>query len=672
MSEILLVEIDFNKKTWYLSEEGFIGDNYYAPYLASTPEIELGQIKGGYINIRIGEMSIANRSNDRFSPFSIFGGGYSILIQNPTSKIPTRIYWRQNDTTESIFTGTMYLSSFDIDQFNFILEDNFEDVDLLTSVSDVKAEFEKTTSIYIRGLGSVNGLNLAEVVAPDHGLFDGDYINVANAVETSFNTPENSVLGERREVTIIDENTFTYEIDSISTIIENAGTYTISFLSKKNVPFSFGVVTREKGLIQKEDGTVGSKGFAYSNPSLKLESDYENPSDVVPILLFDDGVLVGSSDSSSTRRTIYPVIGASGVSVAYDIVTITTQTNHGLTSGSVVKITGLLPDGLNSKVVGFPIIDAPSSTTFTYFNNTKLDSGTVTEATSSAEILFEGEYYGDGRLPTEDTIFSRAVDNTLAQGQTSTSVDGSFTFDYEDGVVLLGTALVSGESKNGSTLADFFSYVARRLGVSSADFKYAPNASSLFLQLWETSQTKILDYAGEVALSANHLFEIKNNILRVIDREYIPENFYKIENYNIISASYKMPNPIKALRSKWNLNIVNTTTYPANLDTREESVMISNSPSGEIRDVIPISKNINNQREMLFKIRNVVNKVVVDITIGGIRSDLLVGDRIKFNREEDGLSVDMVIRTISFDFSGLQTKLVGDSNITVIEQDSVY
>lgn len=672
MSEILLVEIDFNKKTWYLSEEGFIGDNYYAPYLSSTPEIELGQIKGGYINIRFGEISIANRLNDRFSPFSIFGGGYSVLIQNPTSKIPVRIYWRQNDVTESIFNGTMYLSSFDIDKFDFIIEDNFEDVDLLTNVSDIKAEFEQTTSIYIRGLGNVNGLNIAEVVAPDHGLFDGDYINVANAVETNFNTTENSVLGERRSVTIIDENTFTYEIDASSTVLEKAGVYTISFLSKKNVPFSFGIVTREKGLIQKEDGNQGQKGFSYSNPQLKLTSDYENPSDVIPIELFDDGVLVGSSDSTSTKRAIYPVSGTSGVSVAYDIVTITTQTNHGLTSGSVIKITGLVPDGLNSKIVGFPIIDAPSPTTFTYFNNTKLDAGTVTEATQSAEILFEGEYYGDGRLPTETTIFSRAVDNTLTQGQTSTSEDGSFTFDYEDGVVLLGTALVSGESKNGSTLADFFSYVANKLGVSNVDFKYAPNASSLYLQLWEVSQTKVLDYAGEVALSANHLFEIKNNILRVIDRSFTPTSFHQIDNWDIIEAKYEMPTPVKALRTKWTENVTNPKTQPTSLTTKEESVLISNLDAGEILDISPVTENPEDAISYLEKIKEIINKTVITLKVGSIRSDIKVGDRIRANREEDGITIDMVVRTIKFEFKELETEFVGDGQLSVIEQDQVY
>lgn len=672
MSEILLVEIDFNGKTWHLSEEGYIGDYYYAPFLAESPSIELGQIKGGYINVRIGNLSIANRANERFSPFSIFGGGYKKLLNNPTSKIPVRIFWMQNNTASSIFNGTMYMEAFDTDKFDFILEDDSTDVDLLTTASDIKSEFVETTTVSIRGLGTINGLYYAEVAAPDHGLLDGDYINVANAVETAFNTPATSGLGEKRAITVIDDNFFTYQLDSPTSIYEAAGAYDISYFSKKNVPFSFGIVTREKGLIQKEDGNQGTRGFSYANPQLKLPSDYANPADVVHVELYDDGVLVGSSDTNSVQRTIYPVIGTGGVSAAYDIVTITTQTAHNLTSGSVIKIKGLSPSGLNIEVTGQPIIDTPTATTFTYYNNTQLDSGVITQATSTAEILYEGEYFGDGRVPTADTIFSRAIVNTLTQGQTAQSPDGSYTYEYDDGVIVVGTALVSGESKNGKTIADFFAYLASRLGVNNVDFTHAPSASSVNLQLWETSQNKILDFAGEVAFSANYLFEIKNNIIRVIDRAYIPDTFTKIENYNIISTEYKMPSPIKALRSIWQVNIANTTVKPATLDQREESVMISNSSSGEIRDIVNVTKNREDQTLILGSIRSILNKVVITANIGGIQSNLEIGSRVKFNREEDGVSVDMIIRTISFDFGGLQTQISGDGTVTVIEQDSIY
>lgn len=672
MSELLLVQIDFNSKTWYLSQEGFIGDHYYAPYLESSPEIEIGQTKGGFINVRIGELTIANRPNERVSPFSIFGGGYELLINNPTSKIPVRIYWRQNDVTESIFEGTMYLQSFDVDKFDFILEDSFEDVDLLTSVSDIKSDFSEMTSVSIRGLGTVSGTPLAEVLAPDHGLVAGDFVNISNASTAALNTPASSTIGEKREITFIDENVFRYQTDTSTTAYEISGSYDIKFLTKKNNPFSFGIVNREKGLIQTEDGTNGSSGFAYANPQLKLPTDYASASDIVYIKLFDDGVLVGSGDPTSTKRTISPVVGTGGISVAHDIVTITTQSAHNLTSGSVIRITGLSPDGFNVPNLGIPIIDTPTSTTFTYFNNTAIDSGTTTQVNAGAEIKFEGEYFGAVRTPTADKISSRQTVNTLTSGQTQSSEDGSVTYEATDGVVLLGTALVSGESKNGSTLSDFFSFIASKLSITNVDFKNSPNADTLKLQLWETSQTKVIDYAGEISLSANHLFEIKNNILRVIDREFVPDEFIFIENFNIISASYKMPLPIKAFRSEWKQNTVNGTQIPAVLEEKQESVMITNLPTGEIRDIRYITKSIEDQRSMLKKIKEITNKIVVTSVIGNVLTNIKVGSRVKFNREEDGVSVDMIVRIITYDFQELQTQIVGDGTVGVISQDAIY
>ena len=101
MSDVLLTEMTFNGKTWYLSEDGHLSEHYYAPYLSKSPQLELGQIKGGFIGVRLGNISIVNKPNDKFSPFSIFSGGYGKLLSNPTQEIPIVIKWQQNKRTSS-------------------------------------------------------------------------------------------------------------------------------------------------------------------------------------------------------------------------------------------------------------------------------------------------------------------------------------------------------------------------------------------------------------------------------------------------------------------------------------------------------------------------------------------------------------------------------------------
>ena len=133
-----------------------------------------------------------------------------------------------------------------------------------------------------------------------------------------------------------------------------------------------------------------------------------------------------------------------------------------------------------------------------------------------------------------------------------------------------------------------------------------------------------------------------------------------------------MPNPIKAIYAKWKTSLVNAVTIPAQLDERDESIMITNSASGEIREVVNVNKSYKEQREILFSIKDILSKCVISLNVGSIRGDINIGTRIKANRIEDGVSIDMTVWTINYDFANLSTKIVGDGNLIVLEQDQVY
>ena len=640
MSDVLLTEMTFNGKTWYLSEDGHLSEHYYAPYLSKSPQLELGQIKGGFIGVRLGNISIVNKPNDRFSPFSIFSGGYGKLLSNPTQEIPIVIKWQQNERTSSIFDGTMYLKTFGSDTLTFLLEDVYEDIDLLTNELDIKAGDSTLSSVSITASGTT-----ANVVAPDHNLSTGDEVTVFGAATANFNVSESSI-------TVVDYNTFTYTISS-TTATELAGSYVIQFKEKKPGPFSFGAIRMKKGLIQKEDGTGDQMGFSYANPQLDQSSTTNR------LRLFDDGILVGTTDSTGNAGRTRT---GNAISRTGDIVTITTSANHDAVVGDQVRVTGVTDSGggSDSRYNGtFVVIDVPTPTTFSYYNNAYQ---TVSGISGSSNIFFESNYFGIDRLPTSSTIFTRSDDPDAGTGTTGAT----------NGVVLLGTAYVSGISSNGQTLADFFVYVAQKLNITNVNFSLAPNASTTNIQQWVTTQTKLIDYAGKVAEGSNYLFEIKNDELKVIDRAIIPTEFIKIENKDIISSAYKIPYPAKALRAQWNEEVPNTTVTPAQIEERPVSVMVSNSPTGKIVDIPYVTENIDDQRTILNAIRNIINKPVVDLVIGDVRTDIKIGNRIKAIREEDGLSIDMIVRTVSYDFSGLSTKISGDGSIITIEQTSVY
>ena len=139
-----------------------------------------------------------------------------------------------------------------------------------------------------------------------------------------------------------------------------------------------------------------------------------------------------------------------------------------------------------------------------------------------------------------------------------------------------------------------------------------------------------------------------------------------------MSSAYKIPYPAKALRAQWSEEVPNTTVTPAQIEERPVSVMISNSPTGQIVDIPYVTENIDDQRLLLEAIRKIINKPVIDLVVGDVRTDIKIGHRVKAIREEDGLSIDMIVRTVSYDFAGLSTKISGDGSIIVIEQTSVY
>ena len=631
MSNVLLIEMDFNDKTWYMSTEAYNGKSYYAPFITKNPSLEFGQVKGGYIGTRFGNLTIANQPNNRFSPFSVFSGGYAKLLSNPTQKMDVQIYWEQNDVADALFDGTMYLKSFSTDTLTFLLEDSFKDIDLLEQAVEIDSELTTLATVSIVAAGTT-----ATVTTPDHKLDTGDLVTVTNSSTANFNVSDASI-------TKVDDNSFTYTVSS-TTATEVDG-YTVKHYQKKNAPFSFGKVTRERGIIK----TAKASGFEYANPQIK-HNDASNP-----LQIFDDGVLVGTSLTSDTGTTVT----ISTVSKLGDEVTINCAAAHGCVIGTQVSIKGLTHADYNGIYTVIEVVDSDS---FKYYNNSP---ETLSSTTGSNNCGIFGNYFGSVRAPSATTIKSRQIDIT----ETNAGNSGA------GGTVFIGSALVSGLSSNGQTVSEFFEYIASKLftdGDYTMDFTKAPNASSKNLELWETSQKKLTDYAGKIAEGCNHLFRVKNKEVMVVDRANIPDSFTTIQNKDIIKAGYKVPYPTKAFRSRWKINVPNTTVSPARLDSQDVSILISNTDSGKVKDTTPVTKNLDDARTFLNAQKTLLSKTIVDVSAGGIRTDVDIGDRIKFTREEDSISVDMIVRTIKYDINGLSTKYAGDGTITIIENTDVY
>jgi hypothetical protein len=76
---------------------------------------------------------------------------------------------------------------------------------------------------------------------------------------------------------------------------------------------------------------------------------------------------------------------------------------------------------------------------------------------------------------------------------------------------------------------------------------------------------------------------------------------------------------------------------------------------------------LNNLQGVLDAIRDIEKKPIATVTLSGIQDTYTPGDRFTFNREQDQIKVDMLARSISWDWSRRQTTLSGDATLSIFE-----
>ena len=74
----------------------------------------------------------------------------------------------------------------------------------------------------------------------------------------------------------------------------------------------------------------------------------------------------------------------------------------------------------------------------------------------------------------------------------------------------------------------------------------------------------------------------------------------------------------------------------------------------------------------LTAIRDYEKQPLITLSVNDIRDDILIGDRIKFDREEEYASYDFQVMQISFDFEQAQTEFSGKGPVSLIDRTGIY
>ena len=360
----------------------------------------------------------------------------------------------------------------------------------------------------------------------------------------------------------------------------------------------------------------------------------------------------------------------------------------------------LVFNNLNSEVINFTIEGLD------YDNY--LASGTVTDSDSDTQVIpwpfgyvntvpafvYKGsQVWANGASSTHPgfskfglVIFEGNTTSAIrytsgATACSATEFDGqSATPAYSGGIVHVsgyGTkrsgnvnAAVAGDKT--STHYDLLEYVTLEIGLSNVDITRT-SLSGNTLSIWQTNKIQVLDLFSKVCQATNHQFYIKRKqtsgagqgaqFVVLVDRANNPAAT-ALTGSQIITSSYKIPAPFSSvvLRMNW-IDLSGPETKTLDLVSNN----LSYGKQIVYKNYYGTNKNTYGTQANVDAIRDIEKKPIASVTLDGIYDTYQPGNRFTFNREQDQVKVDMLARSISWDWASRQTTLSGDATLSIYE-----
>ena len=369
------------------------------------------------------------------------------------------------------------------------------------------------------------------------------------------------------------------------------------------------------------------------------------------------------------------------------------QTKYSIFDGTLVF------NNLNSEVINFTIEGLD------YDNY--LAEGTVTDSDSDTQIIpwpfgyvntvpafvYKGSQVWANGASSTHPGFSKFGLNVLEGNTTSalryssgstacsaTEFDGqSATPAYAGGIVHVsgygtyrnGDVNAGSAGDKTSTLGDLLTYIAADIGLSYIDTSKTSTHTDT-LSIWQTKKIQVLELFSKVCQSTNHQYYIARKqsgtgegeyVMVLIDRANNP-TANQLLSENIVSSSYRISSPLASvtLRMNWvDLSGPETNT----LDM--VSTNLSYGKQIVYKNYYGTNKVAYGSQAKVDAIRDIDKKPTASVVLDGIQDTAKPGDRFTFTREQDQVTVDMLARSISWDWATRQTTLSGDAALSIYE-----
>lgn len=174
----------------------------------------------------------------------------------------------------------------------------------------------------------------------------------------------------------------------------------------------------------------------------------------------------------------------------------------------------------------------------------------------------------------------------------------------------------------------------------------------------------LLDFAAEIAKSANMLLQIDGLTLRVINRIQTDSAVQTVRTPELQSLQVNPAYPIKEISSTYEYN----TPYPESVTLGQESkvVRVTNLSYGEEQKYTALSTKEEKVLQFLRAILISEGSPISTATVFGIQNDWLLGYRVTCIDERQSLQSIITITSIVYSFDQETTTISGPSELSFV------
>ena len=271
----------------------------------------------------------------------------------------------------------------------------------------------------------------------------------------------------------------------------------------------------------------------------------------------------------------------------------------------------------------------------------------------------------------DDTAFQFSASGMKNSLTLTTTTAGTTFLDLAEFVVYSS----SKDGRGVATLTDDNFYILENNSVNSDKTGTSPTIGVLIEDLTQLS----IDFLRVVSLSVNYQFYMLpsqtdgERELTIIDKANSPSSssaFYRsISENDVLSLVIRGPQEIRRILGSFTYYDSFNSEGLNELTGHREVVLNSTGKDFKFDASITSLDSVSNLTTILSGMKTFYQKSSVNAEINDLHDEWRPGDRVVFNRRDEFVNVDMIIRSIEWNFNDLTTTIEGDATLTPYVQE---